>query len=65
MSNHSDIKGALIRAIVDFSSQNGMLDPGDREMLVKYHVSHVSKSELDAFALAKTKRIKEQEKRPQ
>ena len=65
MSDHSDIKEALIRTIVNFSSQNGMLDPEDREMLVKYHMGQITRSEFDAFALVKPKRISEQETRPQ
>lgn len=57
MSDNSDIKQALIRTIVNFSSQNGMLDPEDREMLIKYHMGRITRSELDAFAQAKAKRI--------
>lgn len=66
MSDHSDIKEALVRAIVDAaSSEKGTLDSEDREMIVKYHLGQITRTELDRFALAKAKRIHEQGKRPQ
>lgn len=66
MTAHNDIKEALVRTLVDAaSSQNDILDPEDREMLVKYHMGQITMAELDQFALAKAKRIEEQEKRPQ
>jgi hypothetical protein len=66
MTDHGDIKEALIRTLVDeASSQTCILDGEDREMLVKFHMGQVTLQELDVFALAKAKRIEEQKNRPQ
>lgn len=66
MTDHSDIKEALVRTIVDAaSSQKDILDPEDKEMLVKYHTGQITRTELDAFANAKAKRMLDQKDSPQ
>ena len=68
MTDHSDIdiKEALVSIVVDaMSSEKGILDPEDREMIVKYHMGQITRTELDAFASAKAKRILDQKDSPQ
>lgn len=66
LTDHSDIKEALVRTIVEAaSSQKGILDPEDQEMIVKYHMGQITIQELNAFANAKAKRISDQKDSPQ
>ena len=66
MADHINIKEALIRALVDAaSSPKSILDPEDREILVKYHMGQITRQELDAFANAKAKRLLDQKDNPQ
>jgi hypothetical protein len=66
MADHTNIKEALIRALVDAaSSQKSVLDPEDREILVKYYMGQITRRELDAFANAKAKRLLDQKDNPQ
>jgi hypothetical protein len=59
------IKRALAASLVRIASEKTALDSEDQEMLIKYHLGEITKSELDTFAVAKARRLEQQIKRPQ
>lgn len=64
-TERQQLKRALLASIVRISSENSSLDDEDQEMLVRYHMGEISRSELDSFAIAKANRLEQQVKRPQ